>query len=344
MKKKIWIDLDNSPHVLFFYPLIKELEKKGYSLLITARDYAQVTGLVKLFEINASIIGKHYGKKKLIKIIGFFFRSVQLLIAIHKEHPDIAFSHFSRSQILAAKLLKIPTIAAYDYEFVQKLIFINPNLCLVPEVLYKNGGLSRNKNYKSYPGLKENVYMQNVEYIDTIKNVLDINEKDIVITIRPPATEAHYHRSYSSKLFDLIMSYLVTKEHTKLILLPRTKKQKVSIKLKWKEYILKRKILIPDEVINGVEIVNISDIVISGGGTMIREAAAINVPAYSFFGGKTGEVDKYLEKMGKLTIIRKPIDIKKKIKILKHKKLKSYKNDLNLTISSIIGYVDNLIQ
>ena len=41
-KGKIWIDLDNSPHVPFFAPIIEELQKRGYSVVVTARDCFQV--------------------------------------------------------------------------------------------------------------------------------------------------------------------------------------------------------------------------------------------------------------------------------------------------------------
>jgi len=33
----IWIDLDNSPHVPFFSPIIKRLESLGYQVRLTAR-------------------------------------------------------------------------------------------------------------------------------------------------------------------------------------------------------------------------------------------------------------------------------------------------------------------
>ena len=36
--RKIWIDLDNSPHVLFFKPIIEELRSLGHEIFITARD------------------------------------------------------------------------------------------------------------------------------------------------------------------------------------------------------------------------------------------------------------------------------------------------------------------
>jgi predicted glycosyltransferase len=46
--KKVWIDLENSPHVPFFKPIIEELERRGYSVLVTARDCFQVCELADL--------------------------------------------------------------------------------------------------------------------------------------------------------------------------------------------------------------------------------------------------------------------------------------------------------
>ena len=40
--KKVWIDIDNSPHVPFFLPIIEELEKANIEVVLTARDIYQV--------------------------------------------------------------------------------------------------------------------------------------------------------------------------------------------------------------------------------------------------------------------------------------------------------------
>ena len=341
--KNIWIDLENSPHVLFFEPIIKALKKQGFLVYVTARDYAQVSELVNLFKIESTIVGKHYGKNKFNKIIGLFIRSFQLFLTIYNKHIDLAFSHFSRSQLLAAKTFKIPTVVAYDYEYVQKLLFLKPDLFIVPEVLYKNSNLSMNKRYTYYPGLKENVYMQSFKFDNSLKKIFNINEKDILITVRPPATEAHYHNNKSSQLFELIIDYLLSDDNTKVLILPRTNEQADTIVSRWNKYIINNKIVIPHNAVNGIDLVNISDLVISGGGTMVREASVIDVPAYSFFCGKTGEVDKYLEKKGKLSIIRTPNDIKSKIKFVKKKKEKRKESIMNLTISSIINIINKLV-
>ena len=60
-RKKIWIDLDNSPHVPFFAPIIDELDRRGYSLTLTARDAFQVRELADLFHFTYKLAGRHYG-------------------------------------------------------------------------------------------------------------------------------------------------------------------------------------------------------------------------------------------------------------------------------------------
>ncbi len=67
-KGKIWIDLDNSPHVPFFIPIIEELQKRSYSIVLTARDCFQVRDLADLFHLNCKLIGHHSGKGKLRKM------------------------------------------------------------------------------------------------------------------------------------------------------------------------------------------------------------------------------------------------------------------------------------
>ena len=65
---KIWIDLDNSPHVPFFVPIVEELEKRNYSVLLTARDCFQVRELADFFHLDYKLIGRHSGKNFLLKL------------------------------------------------------------------------------------------------------------------------------------------------------------------------------------------------------------------------------------------------------------------------------------
>jgi len=56
-----------------------------------------------------------------------------------------------------------------------------------------------------------------------------------------------------------------------------------------------------------------SDLVISGGGTMNREAAALGIPVYSIFRGEIGAVDRYLSNSGRLVLIETKEDLRTKV-------------------------------
>src|SRR5579864_3080982 len=67
-RKRIWIDIDNSPHVPFFKPIMEELEKRGFEIILTARDTYQVCDLLKFHQLSCKVVGRHYGKSKLMKV------------------------------------------------------------------------------------------------------------------------------------------------------------------------------------------------------------------------------------------------------------------------------------
>ncbi len=89
--KVIWIDLDNSPHVPFFAPIIEQLRDEGYTLRVSARNYSQTVSLAQLYGLDFKEIGKHHGKNKLIKIAGLVYRSFQLLPFVLRENQQLQF-------------------------------------------------------------------------------------------------------------------------------------------------------------------------------------------------------------------------------------------------------------
>ena len=106
----IWIDVVNSPHVLFFRPIVEELNRRGHSASITAREYAQTTGLLDRFRIQYTLIGAHAGAKITKKIIDVFKRGAQLRTYAKDKSFDLAITFNSPSLALAAKMLHIPSI------------------------------------------------------------------------------------------------------------------------------------------------------------------------------------------------------------------------------------------
>jgi predicted glycosyltransferase len=343
--KKIWVDLDNSPHVPFFNPIIRELETRGYRVILTVRDCFQVCGLAELYHLGYKRIGRHYGKNKFLKIVGTLIRSLQLLPTALKERPVLSVSHGSRSQLITAWMLRMPTAIIFDYEYTHGVGFIVPDWLIMPELVSENAIDYVNRRAFKYPGIKEDVYVPDFKPNRGILDELGLAKTDIVVTIRPPATEAHYHNPESEQLFSAVLDYLVSKPDVRMVILPRNeKKQTAWVKNTWAEWCANGKIIIPDHVVDGLNLIWHSDFVVSGGGTMNREAAALGVPVYSIFRGRIGAVDRYLAEHGRLTLIERVEDVKSKIRPVRRLKEKEADFGERAALKEIVTAIEKVIE
>ena len=336
-KKKVWIDLENSPHVPFFKPIVEEMERRGYALMLTGRDALQVRELADSFNLSVKIIGRHYGKNKVLKVMGFFYRAFQMAAAVVNEKPDLALSHGSRSQLLVASVLRIPLVIMFDYEYTSHLPFVKWNSLIVPEIISDNVG--KYDNVRRYPGIKEDVYVPEFKPDGRIRGELRLSEEDLVVTMRPPATEAHYHNPQSEELFEEAIRFLGSNQNTRMVILPRTTKQASCVRKMWADWYSNGKIIIPNHVVNGLNLIWHSDLVVSGGGTMNREAAALGIPVYSVFRGEIGAVDRYLSDRGRLTLLESPEDVRKKIRIIRRDRLANLEHRSSSALDSIVRHL-----
>lgn len=343
--RRIWVDLDNSPHVPFFKPIIGELAKQGYKILITARNCAQTCGLADLHKLPYRRVGRHYGKNKVLKVLGTAYRALQMLPIVLKDRPKLALSHGSRSQMIAASLLRIPIIVILDYEHTSSLSFIEPSYAFMPEVVPEDTMDKGKIRIVKYPGIKEDVYTTAFKPDPSFFEKLNINRENTLVTIRPPATEAHYHNPESEILFHEVVEFLGNYKEVCMVILPRNEiTQKDLILKKWPDLCRQKRIIIPDEVLNGLDLIWYSDLVVSGGGTMNREAAALGVPVYSIFRGEIGAVDNYLCSKGRLTIIRSVKDISDKLQITRREKSDHFQPKKRHALDKIVDSIASILK
>jgi predicted glycosyltransferase len=344
--RKIWIDLDNSPHVPFFLPIIGELKRRGHHVLLTARNAYQVRELAEFFHLETEVLGGHWGKNGFLKVLGTGLRAVQLWTWIVRNKPDLAVSHGSRSQLLSALAARVPVISIWDYEHSRKMVGpIMPDWAFVPHVIPESVKVRSRRQSFRYPGIKENVYVAGLEPDPAVRGQLGIDETDLVVTIRPPAIEAHYHNAEAESLLDAALNLLTQRPDIRIILLPRNQRQAVELRKQWEPWISKRKIIIPEHVLDGLNLIWLSDLVISGGGTMNREAAALGVPVYSIFRGPLGAVDRHLAETHRLTLLETAEDVRTRIDLKKRARTKEeWKKQsptLNFIVEKIISIAEN---
>jgi predicted glycosyltransferase len=345
--KKIWIDLENSPHVPFFKPIIDELERRGYAVVLTARDCFQVRELADLFGLRYRMIGRHYGKHRLAKLAGLAIRTLQMANYILRQKPDLAVSHGSRSLFLLSSLLKIPTITITDYEHASWIGTFQRAWVMAPDVIPKDVFLA--KGYKEdqilrYPGIKEDVYAPSFLPDATVRQRLSLSDQDLVVTIRPPATEAHYHNPESSRLLDAVFETIANHPDAKVVLLPRTPRQEADLSRRWPELFKTGRVIVPVHAVDGLGLIWFSDLVISGGGTMNREAAALGVPVYSTFRGKMGAVDEDLAKKGRLVLLQSAEDVRSKLKLARRTINGHLPASASPTLQVVVDHVCRLVE
>src|SRR4051812_23889841 len=166
---RVWVDLTNSPHVLVMRPVIETLRRRGADVLVTARDFAQTLGLLERFRLDHTAIGHHRGGRLAAKGLGLASRSGALVRWASGRRIDLALGHGSNDVSVAAKLLRIPSVTAFDYEWATVQHTINCRLAggvVVPDVIpperLARYGATADK-LRRYEGLKEEYYLADFE-------------------------------------------------------------------------------------------------------------------------------------------------------------------------------------
>jgi hypothetical protein len=312
---RFWFDADNSPHVLILRPVAEELARRGHQVHFTARDRAGTCELLELYGLAFERVGTEFGKGKLRKVRGTLERSLRLARVASRWRPDVSFGHGSRSLPPASKLLGIPSVTMYDYEWVDPTLF-NLLCCniLLPDVVdlerCREAGI-RGSGVRHYPGLKEHIYLgaRSLEP-DPILADLGLLPGRVKVLVRTPATQAHYHNPEAEVILREILQVLAERDDVQVVYLSRGADQAALL-----GDLPRERVVVPQRVYDGPSLVAGMDLVISGGGTMTREAAVLGVPSYSYFRGRFGRVDESLESSGRLIMLNSAADVREKLRL-----------------------------
>jgi predicted glycosyltransferase len=301
---RIWVDLTNSPHVLVMRPLIAAMRADGHEVEVTARDFAQTLELCERLGVEHTPIGRHRGEKLADKAIGLVDRSLALRRwAKTRPRFDVAMGHGSNDVTVAAKLLRIPSATAFDYEWATVQHTVNCRLAravvvpeaIPPERLYRYGARGK---IRAYEGLKEEYYLADFEPDEAVLTELGLDRAQPIYVLRTPPEVSLYHRFEN----DQFAQVLERVRGTQAVVLPRTAAQR-------EELANAGGFIVPERAIDAPSLVAFADLVISAGGTMNREGVALGTPVYTTFEGKLGAVDEGLLREGRLRRLSNPEEI-----------------------------------
>lgn len=302
---RIWFDITAPAHVLVFRPLIRILRERGDEVEITARDYAQTLQLLELHGIEAEVFGSHGGRSRLGKARSLASRLGALRRWAKSRDFDAALAHGSHELTITARRLGIPSSTTFDYEFAwlqhqlgcRAATFVVVPDAIPPERLQPYG--VRPPKLRQYPGLKEEYYLSNFEPDRSVLEALGLDTERTLVTVRTPPDVSLYHRT-SNPLFPQVLEHL-GRQDIQVVVLPRTSEQGAYVRK-----LALPAVVVPERAVDAQSLIGLSDLVVSAGGTMNREAAALGIPVYTTFGGRLGGVDEELIRQRRLTPITDP--------------------------------------
>jgi hypothetical protein len=292
--------------VLVFRPLVRLLRERGDEVEVTARDYAQTVQLLELHGIEAEVLGRHGGRSRLGKARSLTARLGELRRWARGREFHVALAHGSHELTLTARRLGIPSSTTFDYEFAwlqHQLGCRAATRVVVPEAIpperLERYGV-RPPKLRQYPGLKEEYYLADFEPDPRALEQFEVDPARTLVVVRTPPDVSLYHRR-SNPLFPQVLDHLGQDKSVQALVLPRTPEQRDFVRR-----LELPSVQVPERAVDGQSLIAFSDLVVSAGGTMNREAVALGVPVYTTYGGRLGGVDESLIREGRLIPLSDP--------------------------------------
>jgi predicted glycosyltransferase len=332
----IWVDMSAPAHVLVLRPIIERLRERGHAVEVTSRDYAQTQSLLELHGMEHTPIGRHGGASRLRKAYRLGARTAAMIRFGRSRSFDLALAHGSNDLAIAARLLGVPEANMHDYEYAVTQHRIGCRLAArvmfpdsVPAERLRRFGVGPEKLFP-YPGLKEEYYLFDFKPDPEALQRLSVDTERVIVIVRPPPDVSLYHRK-SNPLFPKVLAQLGHDPDVHAIVLPRTQAQRELI-----ESMALPSLIVPPGAVEAQSLVALADLVVSAGGTMNREAAALGTPVYTTYGGRLGGVDEALIRSGRLRPLTDPraIELEKR-----SQEATPTKRDPELLVETILGTV-----
>jgi uncharacterized protein len=303
---RVWVDFTASAHPLVFRPLVERLQAEGNDVEITAREYAQTLQLIESHGMTATVIGHHGGRSATGKARQMRARLKALRAWARPRDFDLALAHGSHELTMTAHRLGIPSSTTFDYEWawLQHQLGCRAATRVVvpdsipPERLRKYGAVP--PKLQQYAGLKEEYYLSDFEPDQDVLQSWPIDPARVLVVLRPPPDVSLYHR-HSNPLFPMTLEHLGRLDDVHAFVIPRTDEQRDYVKS-----LDLPSVIVPERAVDAQSLIALSDLVVSAGGTMNREAAALGVPVYTTYGGRLGGVDEQLIREGRLRPLTDP--------------------------------------
>jgi len=307
---RVWVDLTNTAHVVVLRPLVELLEARGHEVEITVRPLSHTVELLDDWGHPYTAFGEHGGVRRPDKARAAAARVRQMVRFGRSRGPfAAALAHGSTDLPVASRLLRIPNATMFDYEWALAQHQVNcrlANRVLVPEAIpperLRRFG-ARGAKLVRYPGLKEEYVLHGFEPGAGVLEQLGVDRSLPLCVVRTAPSYALYLGGSETPLLPRLLRRL-DGEGVQSVVLVRNADQARDVAA-----LGLSRVIVPPRAVDARSLVAFADALVSAGGSMNREAAALGTPVWTMFEGRMGGVDEQLVREGRLKVLRDPAEV-----------------------------------
>lgn len=255
--------------------------QKSHHIILTSRNYREVTQLAKLGKLNLKFVGKHGGVEKYDKLEASTNRISKLSRIIKNQSPDILVSFCSPEASRVSYGLGIKHIAFSDSPHAVAVMRLSVPLVqklFIPWVIPKNEfvkfGIDK-KNIVQYKAIDASIIAKRI--IGKKIKIPYNNKKRKTVLIRVEEDQAAYSSKSTKKTIAIIKNVIKEFSNENILVLGRYDSQ-----ISFLKKMFGGKIKILNKVIDGKVLLSKVDVFVGSGGTMTAEAALLGIPTISY--------------------------------------------------------------
>ncbi|MHA2007740.1 MAG: DUF354 domain-containing protein [Promethearchaeota archaeon] len=305
--KRIWIDIEQPKTAIMFQSLIRMFKKEDFNLLITARDYDSTYQILDDMGLVYKKIGKHGGGNLYNKLDMYVERLKELLPSVKKFSPEYFVTFLSIEGTRISYGLKIPSIGINDEprnEPVCKLIHPFIENIITPECIPMEEYVRLHADPEKiirYNGLDEIAWLAEYTPNPMILNKFNLKKGNFLLIRSEPAYASYFidkMKPDKTLIGDFLPEIYKKFPNHKYLLLVRSDLQEQFLRKRLKKIMIDKNIIITQYLPNIVDLCFYSALVVSGGGTIVRESSLLNTPSIEFFPGDSAPQEEFLIKNG----------------------------------------------
>lgn len=292
-----WLDLASPSHPFFFRGLIDEVP--NLTVQTTVRRKTETVDLADQTGFDFEVIGRDFDNT-LLRTIGVPLRTLQL--SVQAPAADVSLSARNAMCVLASRARGMDSIhftdnditAYVDAPLVERLFcrFRAEATYHVVPTAFRTSELTKwgadPERIHTYDGYKEDIYVAGFEPDDSFTEALPFES---YVVVRPEALGAAYVDENEPLVPDLLQS--LYRNGMNVVYLPRRPGDRPHA-----EPYPSDRVYVPEVALDGLQLAWHSDGVLTGSGTMAREAACMGKLAVSFFPGPLLSVDREMVERG----------------------------------------------